>query len=187
MSSEITDSALEYSAGCLDELAVGFPTRPEAVDLVTLADDIAVLAHHIQQATERAQNRPVVPVTGKHTYRCASLSLPRSVRATPARRGGARPDAHESKAATHSSRPEFQSRVVRAIKTEWSPTARNRPAIATSRGSCLFRVRAHAEPVVSCPRGVRAPPWAAAERAGRAATKPTCPSAASGPERSGSG
>lgn len=30
MSSEITDSALEHSVGCLDEPAVGFPTRPEA-------------------------------------------------------------------------------------------------------------------------------------------------------------
>ncbi|MGW2721077.1 hypothetical protein [Streptomyces sp. NPDC001492] len=63
MPAEVTPSALDHLAGRLEELAPGFPSRPEAVGLVTLTDDIALLAHHLQQATERAQERFTAPAT----------------------------------------------------------------------------------------------------------------------------
>jgi len=63
MSSSVSQTTLDYLARRLDELAAEFPTSPEAVDLVTLADDIATLTHHLQQATERAQERFTAPAT----------------------------------------------------------------------------------------------------------------------------
>jgi hypothetical protein len=58
-----TQAALNYLGRRLDELADAFPTRPAAVDVVTLTDDINVLAHHLEYATERAQERFTAPET----------------------------------------------------------------------------------------------------------------------------
>ncbi|MER5215374.1 hypothetical protein ABT063_33715 [Streptomyces sp. NPDC002838] len=62
-SSSITQATLDYLALRLDELAAVFPTSPAAVDVVTLTDDIGVLTHHLQYATERAQERFTAPET----------------------------------------------------------------------------------------------------------------------------
>src|SRR4051794_33316245 len=63
MSSSVTQATLDYLARRLDELAAVFPTSPAAVDVVTLTDDIGVLAHHLQYAIERAQERFTAPET----------------------------------------------------------------------------------------------------------------------------
>ncbi|WP_405591657.1 hypothetical protein [Streptomyces sp. NBC_01092] len=75
MSSDVTEAALDSLARRLDELADHFPTGPEAVDLVTLTDDINLLAHHLQQATERAQERFTTPVTVHMPERLALVRL----------------------------------------------------------------------------------------------------------------
>ncbi|WP_416986801.1 hypothetical protein [Streptomyces sp. T028] len=63
MPASATQAALNYLGRHLDELADAFPTNAAAVDVVTLTDDINVLAHHLEYATERAQERFTVPET----------------------------------------------------------------------------------------------------------------------------
>ncbi|WP_405814364.1 hypothetical protein OG241_07130 [Streptomyces sp. NBC_01390] len=63
MTSAVSQTTLDYLARRLDELAAEFPTSPEAVGLVTLADDIGTLTQHLQHATERAQERFTAPAT----------------------------------------------------------------------------------------------------------------------------
>lgn len=78
MSSSITQATFDHLARRLDELAAEFPTDPGAVDLVTLTDDIAVLAHHLQQATERVQERFTAPATVHPPERAALVRLTRA-------------------------------------------------------------------------------------------------------------
>ncbi|MEU9246976.1 hypothetical protein [Streptomyces sp. NPDC048385] len=63
MSSAVTQATFDYLARHLEELAAQFPTSPEAVDLVTLADDIGMLTHHLGHTTELAQERFTAPHT----------------------------------------------------------------------------------------------------------------------------
>ncbi|WP_416987025.1 hypothetical protein [Streptomyces sp. T028] len=63
MHASATQAALNYLGRRLDELADAFPTNAAAVDVVTLTDDINVLAHHLQYLTERAQERFTLPET----------------------------------------------------------------------------------------------------------------------------
>ncbi|MFF4256624.1 hypothetical protein ACFY1L_36105 [Streptomyces sp. NPDC001663] len=63
MASAVSQTTLDHLARRLDELAAEFPTRPEAVNLVTLADDIATLSHYLQHAVERARERFAAPAT----------------------------------------------------------------------------------------------------------------------------
>lgn len=78
MSSSITQATLDYLALRLDELAAVFPTSPAAVDVVTLTDDIGVLTHHLQYATERAQERFTAPETVYLPERVALARLARA-------------------------------------------------------------------------------------------------------------
>jgi hypothetical protein len=78
MSSEVTDAALAYLARQLDELAADFPTSPDDVDLVTLTDDVNMLAHHLQQAAERAQNRFTTPAAVHSPERLTLVRLSRA-------------------------------------------------------------------------------------------------------------
>ncbi|MFJ4203461.1 hypothetical protein ACIP2Y_28050 [Streptomyces sviceus] len=78
MSSSVTPTTLDYLARRLDELAAQFPTNPEAVDLVTLTDDIAMLTHHLQHATERAQERFTAPLTVHPPERVTLVQLTRA-------------------------------------------------------------------------------------------------------------
>lgn len=79
MISSVSQTTLNHLARRLDELAAEFPTRPEAVDPVTLGDDIATLSHHLQHAVERAQERFTAPTT---VHSPESLVLVRLARAT---------------------------------------------------------------------------------------------------------
>ncbi|KUO15227.1 hypothetical protein [Streptomyces dysideae] len=63
MRASATQAALNYLGRRLDELADAFPTNAAAVDVVALTDDINVLVHHLEYATERAQERFAVPET----------------------------------------------------------------------------------------------------------------------------
>jgi hypothetical protein len=63
MPASATQAVLNYLGRRLDELADAFPTSPAAVGVVTLTDDINVLAHHLEYATERAQERFTMPET----------------------------------------------------------------------------------------------------------------------------
>jgi predicted transcriptional regulator len=78
MSSSVTPATLDYLARRLDELAAGFPTSPDAVDLVTLTDDIGVLAHHLQHAIEYAQERFTTPQTVYPPERATLVRLARA-------------------------------------------------------------------------------------------------------------
>lgn len=78
MSSPISQATLDYLALRLDELAAQFPTSPEAVDLVTLTDDIGILTHHLQHAAERAQERFTAPQTVYPPERVALVLLTRA-------------------------------------------------------------------------------------------------------------
>ena len=78
MVSSVSQSTLDHLARRLDELAAGFPTRPEAVDLATLADDIATLSQHLQHAVERAQERFTAPVTVHAPERLVLVRLARA-------------------------------------------------------------------------------------------------------------
>ncbi|MCZ0997565.1 hypothetical protein O1M63_04505 [Streptomyces mirabilis] len=78
MVSSVSQSTLDHLARRLDELAAEFPTQPEAVDPVTLADDIATLSHHLQHAVERAQERFAVPDTVHAPERLVLVRLARA-------------------------------------------------------------------------------------------------------------
>ncbi|MEU9381898.1 hypothetical protein AB0D38_13240 [Streptomyces sp. NPDC048279] len=78
MSSSVTPATLDYLAQRLDELAAQFPTSPDAVDLVTLTDDIGTLGHHLQHAIERAQERFTAPETVYPPERVALVRLARA-------------------------------------------------------------------------------------------------------------
>ncbi|GGR35744.1 hypothetical protein [Streptomyces aurantiogriseus] len=78
MSSSVTQATLDYLARCLDELADQFPASPDAVDLVTLTDDIGMLVHHLQHATERAQERFTAPQTVHPPERATLVRLTRA-------------------------------------------------------------------------------------------------------------
>lgn len=79
MASSVSQTTLDHLARRLDELAAEFPTRPEAVDLVTLADDIATLSHHLQHAVERAQQRFTAPATVHAPERLVLVRLARAI------------------------------------------------------------------------------------------------------------
>ncbi|MGC0405280.1 hypothetical protein RKD27_007924 [Streptomyces sp. SAI-126] len=78
MASAVSQSTLDHLARRLDELAAQFPTRPEAVEPVTLADDIATLSHHLQHAVERAQQRFTAPATVHAPERLVLVRLARA-------------------------------------------------------------------------------------------------------------
>ena len=78
MSSSVTPATLDHLARRLDELAAQFPTSPDTVDLVTLTDDIGVLAHHLQHAIERAQERFTTPQTVYPPERATLVQLARA-------------------------------------------------------------------------------------------------------------
>ncbi|UIX34387.1 hypothetical protein [Streptomyces sp. GQFP] len=78
MVSSVSQSTLDHLARRLDELAAEFPTQPEAVDPVTLADDIATLSHHLQHAVERAWERFAVPDTVHAPERVVLVRLARA-------------------------------------------------------------------------------------------------------------
>ncbi|MER6952477.1 hypothetical protein [Streptomyces sp. NPDC000618] len=78
MSSSITPATFDYLARRLEELASSFPTSPDAVDLVTLTDDIGVLAHHLQHTIEHAQERFTTPQTVYPPERVALVQLARA-------------------------------------------------------------------------------------------------------------
>ncbi|MGW0711706.1 hypothetical protein ACWD4G_38110 [Streptomyces sp. NPDC002643] len=78
MDSSVSQSTLDHLARRLDELAAEFPTRPEAVDPVTLADDIAMLSHHLQHAVERAQERFTAPAMVHAPERLVLVRLARA-------------------------------------------------------------------------------------------------------------
>jgi hypothetical protein len=78
MVSSVSQTTLDHLARHLDELAAAFPTRPEAVDLVTLADDIATLSHHLHHAVERAQERFTTPATVHAPERLVLVRLARA-------------------------------------------------------------------------------------------------------------
>ncbi|PIM71281.1 hypothetical protein CTU88_14235 [Streptomyces sp. JV178] len=75
MSSSVTPATLDHLARRLDELAAQFPTSPNAVDLITLTDDIGVLAHHLQHTIEHAQERFTTPQTVYPPERVALVQL----------------------------------------------------------------------------------------------------------------
>ncbi|AJT62520.1 hypothetical protein T261_0831 [Streptomyces lydicus] len=80
MPSSVTQATLNYLARRLDELATAFPTSPAAVAVGTLADDVGVLTHHLQYATELAQERftapETVPLPGRQTlFRLAEAAV----------------------------------------------------------------------------------------------------------------
>ncbi|MDX3617754.1 hypothetical protein [Streptomyces europaeiscabiei] len=78
MSSSVTPATFDYLARRLEELASSFPTSPDAVDLVTLTDDIGVLAHHLQHTIEHAQERFTTPQTVCLPERVALVQLARA-------------------------------------------------------------------------------------------------------------
>ncbi|MCC9705988.1 hypothetical protein E4N62_12415 [Streptomyces sp. MNU76] len=75
MSSSVTPATFDCLARRLEELAASFPTSPDAVDLITLTDDIGVLAHHLQHTIERAQERFTTPQTVYPPERVALVQL----------------------------------------------------------------------------------------------------------------
>ena len=75
MSSSVTPATFDYLARRLEELAASFPTSPDAVDLITLTDDIGVLAHHLQHTIEHAQERFTTPQTVYLPERAALVQL----------------------------------------------------------------------------------------------------------------
>ncbi|WP_217550029.1 hypothetical protein [Streptomyces sp. GbtcB6] len=78
MAPSVSQATLDHLARRLDELAAEFPTRPEAVDLVALADDIATVSHHLQHAVERAQERFTAPATVHPPERLVLFRLARA-------------------------------------------------------------------------------------------------------------
>ncbi|MFJ6898144.1 hypothetical protein [Streptomyces hokutonensis] len=78
MVSSVSQTTLDHLARRLDELAAAFPTRPEVVDPVTLADDMAALSHHLQHAVERAQERFTAPATVHVPERLVLVRLARA-------------------------------------------------------------------------------------------------------------
>ncbi|MFF3372094.1 hypothetical protein ACFYXF_03950 [Streptomyces sp. NPDC002680] len=78
MPSSVSQSTLEYLARRLDEQAAEFPTSPEAVDPVTLADDIATLSRHLQHAVKRTQERFTAPATVHAPERAVLVRLARA-------------------------------------------------------------------------------------------------------------
>ncbi|MGW2046210.1 hypothetical protein ACWCPF_13645 [Streptomyces sp. NPDC001858] len=78
MSSSVTRATLDDLAQRLDELAAQFPTSPDAVDLLTLTDDIGTLGHHLQQTIERAQERFTAPETVYPPERVTLVRLTRA-------------------------------------------------------------------------------------------------------------
>ncbi|MDX3480132.1 DUF6238 family protein, partial [Streptomyces scabiei] len=79
MSSSVTPATFDHLARRLEELAASFPTSPDAVDLVTLTDDIGVLAHHLQHTIEHAQERFTTPQTVYPPERVTLVQLARAV------------------------------------------------------------------------------------------------------------
>lgn len=75
MPSSVTPSTLNRLARRLDGLADQFPSTPEAVDPVALADDIGMLAHHLQHALEWAQDRFTAPETVHPPERATLVQL----------------------------------------------------------------------------------------------------------------
>ncbi|WP_406436060.1 hypothetical protein OHB00_18825 [Streptomyces sp. NBC_00631] len=75
MSSSVTPATFDYLARRLEELAASFPTSPDAVNLITLTDDIGVLAHHLQHTIEHAQERFTTPQTVYPPERVALVQL----------------------------------------------------------------------------------------------------------------
>ncbi|WP_435217577.1 hypothetical protein [Streptomyces sp. bgisy034] len=63
MASGITQATLDYLAQRLNEVAAQLPTTHAEVDPAALTDDIALLAHHLTYASERAQERFAAPET----------------------------------------------------------------------------------------------------------------------------
>ncbi|MEH0442067.1 hypothetical protein QBA74_42450 [Streptomyces scabiei] len=78
MSSSVTAATFDYLARRLEELAASFPTSPDAVDLITLTDDIGVLAHHLQHTIEHAQERFTTPQTVYPPERVGLVQLARA-------------------------------------------------------------------------------------------------------------
>ncbi|MBZ3904434.1 hypothetical protein [Streptomyces griseiscabiei] len=75
MPSSVTPRTLDRLARRLDGLADRVPSTPEAVDPVALADDISVLAHHLQRTVERAQARFTAPETVHPSERATLVQL----------------------------------------------------------------------------------------------------------------
>ncbi|MEV5979649.1 hypothetical protein [Streptomyces sp. NPDC052114] len=63
MTSGVTQATLDYLARRLNDVAGQLPTTHTEVDPATLTDDIALLAHHLTYAGERAQERFAAPET----------------------------------------------------------------------------------------------------------------------------
>ncbi|MFD4476434.1 hypothetical protein ACFWPU_10020 [Streptomyces sp. NPDC058471] len=63
MASSLTQATLDYFARRLNEVAAQLPITHAEVDPSALTDGIAVLAHHLTYATERAQERFAQPET----------------------------------------------------------------------------------------------------------------------------
>ncbi|MFF9778512.1 hypothetical protein ACF1HJ_33290 [Streptomyces sp. NPDC013978] len=75
MPSSVTPSTLDRLARRLDGLADQVPSTPEAIDPVTLTDDISMLAHHLQHALECAQDRFTAPETVHPPERATLVQL----------------------------------------------------------------------------------------------------------------
>ncbi|MEU1073547.1 MULTISPECIES: hypothetical protein [unclassified Streptomyces] len=63
MTSGVTQATLDHLARRLNDIAAQLPTCHADVDAAALADDIALLAHHLTYASERAQDRFAAPET----------------------------------------------------------------------------------------------------------------------------
>ncbi|WP_172386630.1 hypothetical protein [Streptomyces sp. MNP-20] len=63
MASGVTQATLDYLARRLNDVAAQLPTTHADVDAAALTDDIALLAHHLTYAGERAQERFADPDT----------------------------------------------------------------------------------------------------------------------------
>ncbi|PKV84309.1 hypothetical protein [Streptomyces sp. TLI_146] len=63
MTSGVTQATLGHLARRLNDIAMQLPTTHADVDPKALTDDIALLAHHLTYASERAQERFAAPET----------------------------------------------------------------------------------------------------------------------------
>lgn len=87
MASGVTQATLDYLARRLNDVAAQLPTTHADVDPAALTDDIALLAHHLTYAGERAQERFAAPETGRLPERHTLMRLAEAMTAVTSAMG----------------------------------------------------------------------------------------------------
>ncbi|MFH8991380.1 hypothetical protein [Streptomyces sp. NPDC017940] len=87
MASGVTQASLDYLARRLNDVAAQLPTTHADVDPAALTDGIALLAHHLTYAGERAQDRFAGPETVRLPERRTLMRLAESMTAVTSAMG----------------------------------------------------------------------------------------------------